>query len=186
MTTKSVGDELKGKGRVRATVRRGSKSGRLPPVARKTGTLRGTTMCERCGGLYREKQWHRPTPVQLRWPVGLVWTICPACRQAQAGEYYGKVIIRGDAAERDEPAIRRRLEHIAARAQWTQPLRRIISIERRGRDLEILTTSQKLAHRIVRSMAAAFGGDSTYGWSGEDGELRATWTWEGSATASTI
>lgn len=181
MTTKREGDEVPGKGRVRSLVRRGSKSDRGPAVARRTMMLRGTTMCERCGAVYRTKQWHRPTSAQLQWPAGLGWTTCPACRQVREGEYYGKVIIRGEAAERDEAAIRRRLEHIAERAQWTQPLRRIISVERHGRDLEVLTTSQKLAHRIVRSLVGAFGGAADYGWSESDGELRATWRWEGGA-----
>jgi ribosome-associated translation inhibitor RaiA len=95
-----------------------------------------------------------------------------------AGEYFGKVIIRGDATEQEEDAIRRRLEHIAQRARWTEPLRRIVSVERRGGDLEVLTTSQKLAHRIVRSLVGAFGGAASYGWSESDGELRAMWRWE--------
>jgi len=184
MATKRVDKKTPGKGRVRALVRRGSKSDRGPAVVRKTGGLRGVTMCERCGATYREKQWRRPAAEELRWPVGLAWTVCPACRQAEEEEYYGRVLIRGQAAERDEEAIRRRVENVAKRATWTQPLRRVLSVQRQGEDLEILTTSQKLAHRIVRSLVSAFGGTPAYGWSEDDGELRAVWTWEGSAAPS--
>jgi len=43
--------------------------------------------------------------------------------------------------------------------------------------LEILTTSQKLAHRIAHELAKAFGGRAKYQWGRADGEagLLATW-----------
>lgn len=179
METKRRNDEMPDKGLVRALVRRGSISDRSPAVARRTRHLRGTTMCERCGAVYSAKRWLRATPDQQQWPIGLAWTVCPACRQAEEGEYFGRILIRGDAAARNEDAIRRRMEHVAERAQWTQLQRRIISVERLGDDLEVLTTSQKLAHRLVRSLLGAFGGAATYGWSDRDGELLATWQWEG-------
>jgi cold shock CspA family protein len=183
MTTKR-NEEKKGKGRVRSLVRRGSKSDRGPAVARRTAGLRGPTMCERCGAVYRAKRWQRPAAGLLQWPVGLAWTVCPACKQVQEGEYFGRVLIQGGAAVRDEAAVRHRVERIAERAQWTQPQRRVISMERRGDDLEVLTTSQKLAHRIVRSLLSDFGGTAVYGWSDADGELRATWRWEEEAAPS--
>jgi hypothetical protein len=37
-----------------------------------------------------------------------------------------------------------------------------------------LTTSQKLAHRIVHELKKAFRGRATYAWS-DDGTLFATW-----------
>jgi len=35
--------------------------------------------------------------------------------------------------------------------------------------LEVLTTSQKLAHRIAREVAKAFRGKAGYSWSDDDG-----------------
>lgn len=186
MAGKRVGEEAKGKASMRALVRRGSRSDRGPAVVRRTGALRGTTMCERCGATYREKQWHRPAAEQSRWPIALAWTVCPACRQVEDGEYYGRVILRGEAVGRNEEAIRRRVENVAERARWTQPLRRLVSVQRQGDGLEILTTSQKLAHRLVRALASAFGGTAAYGWSDVDGELRAVWTWEGGPTPRVV
>jgi hypothetical protein len=40
--------------------------------------------------------------------------------------------------------------------------------------LEVLTTSQKLAHRIVHELRKAFRGRARYAWSA-DGSLLATW-----------
>jgi ribosome-associated translation inhibitor RaiA len=54
-------------------------------------------------------------------------------------------------------------------------MRRIVSFERRGEGLEVLTTSQKLAHRIASQLKRSFGGTVTYAWSDRDGELYATW-----------
>lgn len=179
MKTKGSGGPRTEKGLVRALVRRGSVDDRSPAAARETSRLRGTTMCERCGSIYRAKRWLRPTPEERQWPVGLAWTVCPACRQAREGEYHGLVLIHGGEGGPDEETLRRRMENVAARAQWTQPQRRILGIEHRGDDLEVYTTSQKLAHRITRSLRSAFGGSVSYGWSDRDGELRATWRWEG-------
>jgi hypothetical protein len=41
--------------------------------------------------------------------------------------------------------------------------------------LEILTTSQKLAHRIARELEKAFGGRARFTWSDREGSLDATW-----------
>jgi hypothetical protein len=64
----------------------------------------------------------------------------------RGGGHFGRVLIR-DAAAADEDAIRRRIQNVAARAAVTQPERRVVSVERRGKVLAVLTTSQKLAHR---------------------------------------
>jgi ribosome-associated translation inhibitor RaiA len=135
-------------------------------------------MCERCGAVYRKRRWRAGTEGERHWPVGFEWTVCPACVQVAAGQYFGRVILRGARALQDEAAIRRRIRNVAERARFTQTERRIVSIDRRGDAIEVLATSQKLAHRIVEALMAAFGGRGTYHWAEGDGELRATWTWE--------
>ena len=47
--------------------------------------------------------------------------------------------------------------------------------------LEVLTTSQKLTHRIAHELKKLFGGRTSYNWS-DDGMLFATWELEGSRT----
>lgn len=92
---------------------------------------------------------------------------------AEAGP--GVVHLRGSYVSAHEEEIRRRLENVAERAAFTQPERRIVSIERDAQGLEIRTTSQELAHRIVHEMKKAFHGRAAYEWSDGDGSLRATW-----------
>lgn len=101
----------------------------------------------------------------------------------QAGEYFGRVLIRGTFVDANEEAIRQRIDNVAARAGVTQPERRLISVNRQGTELEVLTTSQKLAHRIVRELTKAFRGRASYAWSDKDGALFATW--QRDATAAT-
>ena len=47
--------------------------------------------------------------------------------------------------------------------------------ERRREGLEVLTTSQKLAHRIAAELEKAFGGRTTFRWTDREGALDATW-----------
>jgi len=84
------------------------------------------------------------------------------------------VRIEGEQVVTHEDLIRRRIENVGARAAATQPERRVVSVEWVGGDLEVLTTSQKLAHRLVHELKKVLGGKATYEWS-DDGSLFATW-----------
>jgi hypothetical protein len=69
------------------------------------------------------------------------------------------------------------MENVASYGLTAQPERRIVSIdtiESDGKALEVLTTSQKLAHRIAHELKKLFGGRTSYNWS-DDGTLYATW-----------
>jgi hypothetical protein len=160
---------------IRANVRRGAKSMRVPLVAQKHGNaLQEPMICERCGAVFVRKAWRRgdvsiTTPSMP--PAGV-----PAlsCEQVGRGEYYGRVLVR-DAAGADREAIGRRIQNVASRAEFTQPERRLVSMEWKGSELEVLTTSQKLAHRIASELDKAFGGRATFEWSHDDGSLLAVW-----------
>jgi len=103
-----------------------------------------------------------------------VWTECPACKQTRRSEYWGRVIVRGRFATENAAAIRQRIRNVAEHAQVTQPERRLVAAERSGDILEVLTTSQKLAHRIVRELKKTFRGRARYQWS-DDESLFAVW-----------
>jgi hypothetical protein len=82
------------------------------------------------------------------------------------------VIAVGDSASVE--AVSARIANVERRAQFTQPERRIVSTNWDGKTLEVLTTSQKLAHRIAREVEKAFGGSTQFSWSDDDGSLLAT------------
>jgi hypothetical protein len=144
------------------------------PVEAATGHLPEPSACERCGAVFTHRTWRSDRKSLFPLLERARWTVCPGCAQSRAAVGFGRVIVRGAFALANEALIRRRIANVAGRAGFTQPERRISSIERRRDDLEVLTTSQKLAHRIVRELKKLFRGRATYAWS-DDGTLYATW-----------
>jgi hypothetical protein len=143
------------------------------------------TICDRCLAVYSRRTWRKRAALSATQLARALWRTCPACKQMSEDEYFGRVLIRGLFARQNEDAIRRRIENIDARARFTQPERQVIAIdaaEGTGRRrpavpdvLEVRTTSQKLAHRIVRELKKAFRGRAVYRWSDDDGTLQAVW-----------
>jgi hypothetical protein len=168
----------------RALVRRGTEDGRVRPIDRAAGAPAEKTRCGRCGAAYERKRWAPVASGETAAPEGFLAGVCPACRQVEAGQYFGRVTLRGPMAPALEEAVLKRIRNVARRAAGRQPERRLVSIERGGADIEVLTTSQKLAHRILRSLLAAFGGEAAYAWSDDDGELHALWIPKENRTAT--
>lgn len=160
----------KGKGLIRSMNRANVAGNKAAPAESSTGRLREPSACERCGAVFTRRAWRRGRAV----PAGVHWILCPGCTQAKEGSGFGRIVVRGRYALAHEDAIRRRVQNVAARAMWTQPERRVSAIERREDELEILTTSQKLAHRIVHELKKQWRGRTSYAWS-DDGTLFATW-----------
>ncbi len=160
------------KGLIRSMNRRGSRSDKSPPVARKQ-KFTEPSICDRCGAVFSGKAWRRGRRLAREVLDKAQWVTCPGCAQAASGEYHGQVLIAvGDDARRE--AISARIANVERRALITQPERRIVATDWDGKTLEVLTTSQKLAHRIAREVEKAFGGHAHFSWSDEDGALLAT------------
>jgi NMD protein affecting ribosome stability and mRNA decay len=168
------GGPMKGKGLIRSLSRKGSRSTKSPRVtARPAAPQPG--VCEGCGAVFSRRAWRRTGRVGGALLAKARWTVCPSCKQVRGGEYFGRVLLRGTFVGVHERAIRERIANVAARAAFTQPQRRIVSISTASGGLEVLTTSQKLAHRVVRELQKAFRGTASYAWSDNDGSLFATW-----------
>ena len=163
---------------IRSLNRRGTRSNMSPPVAQKGRTPEDPSVCDTCGSVYTAKTWRRDRPLPARVIDAAAWTICPACKQEKSGKYFGRVLVRGSNAISNLDAIRSRIANVEQRAEFTQPERRIISSKWDGETLEVLTTSQKLAHRIARELQKAFGGRARYTWSDRDGALTPIWQHE--------
>jgi NMD protein affecting ribosome stability and mRNA decay len=162
----------KSRGLARSLNRSGVASGKVSAAERRGGRLPEPSGCERCGALFRRRVWRSDVAVSASVLDRVRWTVCPACELQQEQRAFGRVLIRS-VTTADEDAVRRRVRNVATRAAATQPQRRLLSMERHGDGLEILTTSQKLSHRIVRELRKTFGGIARYAWS-DDGTLFAT------------
>jgi hypothetical protein len=130
--------------------------------------------CERCGAVFLRRLWRRDRKVTGALLEHARWVRCPACVQVAEQTGFGRVVIRGAYALANEAVIRRRIANVASRAARTQPERRISTIDRHDDLIEVITTSQKLAHRIVRELVKLFRGRAAYTWS-DDRTLFATW-----------
>ena len=151
--------------------RRGSRSDKSPPVAQKQ-TFSDPSICDRFGAVYSGKSWRRGPRLAREVIDKAPWVTCPGCSQAAAGEYHGQVLITvGDRASLE--AVAARIANVERRAQFTQPERRVVSTNWNGKTLEVLTTSQKLAHRIASEVEKAFAGRAHFSWSDDDGSLLA-------------
>jgi hypothetical protein len=160
------------KGLIRSMDRRGSRSDKSPPVARKQKFC-DPSICDHCGAVYSAKSWRRGRQLAREVIDKAQWVKCPGCAQAAAGEYHGQVLITvGDGAKHE--AILARIANVDRRAQITQPERQVVATNWNGATLEVLTTSQKLAHRIAVEVEKAFGGGAHFSWSDDDGTLLAT------------
>ena len=164
----------RGKGLIRSHNRAATKTGKSRPAEGSIRRAAEPAACESCGAVFSRRVWRQGRMVSHAFLDRVRWVRCPSCRQAGLATGLGRIVIRGSYAETNEALIRRRIANVAARAAYTQPQRRLTSVERRGDVLEVLTTSQKLAHRIVRELKKAFGGRVSYAWS-NDGTLFATW-----------
>ena len=145
------------------------------PVIQRTHISQEPSICERCGAVYLRKTWRRGERTRKTPRIGAGWTTCPACAQVADGEYFGRVRTTRALDPVLEAAVMRRVRNVEQRAMHTQPERRMVRIERTGDGLEILTTSQKLAHRIANELKKAFGGTTRLTWTIPEGSLEATW-----------
>ncbi len=122
-------------------------SSRSPAVAAEH-VYRSGTICEGCGAVYSLKTWRRSSErTAAALDKGALTGRCPACRQVGEGRAYGRVVLRGPWLKAHEDEVRHRIRNVEARARHTQPERRVIEIARGADGLEVMSTSQKLAHR---------------------------------------
>jgi len=135
----------KGRGLIRSLDRRGTRSEKKPRVAIKAEPSTAPTVCEHCGAVFARRTWRRDHAVTHALLARAAWSTCPACRQVSRGEGFGRIVLSGGYVAANASAIRRRIANVAERAGFTQPERRIVSIESRAGALEVITTSQKLA-----------------------------------------
>jgi NMD protein affecting ribosome stability and mRNA decay len=160
--------------RRRPTALRGSRSGKVVPAAKGGHVFADPTACERCGAVFTRKTWRR-RGVDPELFQRAAWDVCPACRQEAGAEFHGRVVVAGALPPALLEEVERRIRNVAERAEFTQPERRVIDVRMGADALEILTTSQKLAHRLARELEKAFGGRALYAWSDRDGRLVASW-----------
>lgn len=168
----------KSRGLIRSLNRSFARDDKSPKVVRKTAQPMEPTICARCGAVFLRKTWRHDHKLTEELLEQRHWGFCPACEQVSNLEAQGRLIIRGSGVAANRELIRSRIENVARHGTRTQPERRIVSVDavesKDGEALEVLTTSQKLTHRIAHELKKVLGGRTSYSWS-DDGTLFATW-----------
>jgi ribosomal protein L34E len=164
-----------GRGRIRSLNRRGTRTDKGPAVAHLNVKFKEPTICDKCGAIYLRRTWRRDHHLSAETMKQAAWAVCPSCRQVATHEHFGRVLLSGDYVAPHLGAITRRINNVSVRAEFTQPERKLVAMQWQGDSYEVLTTSQKLAHRIAHELEKAFGGHAAYSWSDGDGGLLANW-----------
>ena len=172
---KEPGDRTGRTDRARTLAERRTRSHQTP-VSRRPAPSPDLTRCERCGVVFWHKTWRRSARRAARaMRAGTRAGTCPACRQARTEQALGRVLLMAELDADQERALQRRIANVCQRAAFTQPERRLLQVRRVPEGLEVLTTSQELAHRVAKEVEKAFGGSVDYDWSDREGRLLARW-----------
>jgi NMD protein affecting ribosome stability and mRNA decay len=150
----------------------------LPREATKQRHARGMrepVRCQTCGSLYLRRTWRAGARSRRLGLLPAEYDWCPACREQASAEYFGRLRVLRPLTPEVETEVRRRVANVERRARHTQPSRRLMRIDRFNDRLEIMTTSQQLAHRIGHELKKAFGGRVRYVWTDRENALDASW-----------
>ncbi len=135
--------------------------------------------CMHCGMVYWGHRWYTPDQakkagikVDNKMKSG---AICTACRKTLDKAPGGVLTITGEFAQNHCDEIMNLIQNENDRAIETNPMERIINIERSDGRLEITTTNEKLAQRIGRALFKAYDGEVTYRWSEDTKLARVFW-----------
>jgi NMD protein affecting ribosome stability and mRNA decay len=143
------------------------------PYLPKIGPL-DMAVCRKCNAVYSGKRWSlsaKPKPGKKGISV-----LCPACRKIKDRFPRGYVTIKGGFLKAHRDEILNLIRNKEQRAAYLNPLERIIETRERNGEMEVQTTTEKLAQRIGQMLKKAFSGDVEYKWSSDVKLARVIWT----------
>jgi hypothetical protein len=142
------------------------------------GARRRISVCEGCHAVYMNKRWYAEGDVDeaaLRDPDAAE-IVCPACLKIRDNFPGGIVTLKGGFVLSHKQDLMKLIKNEEARARGLNPLERVMSVKENGYgSLIILTTNEKLAQRLGRSIKKAFHGDVAYHWSHDNKLARVDW-----------
>ncbi len=120
----------------------------------------GTIVCPRCHAISLQKRWFLDEALfqRLRSRPSTRVILCPGCRRVEQQLYEGEVVLRGDILAANKPQALSLIRHEEAQARAVNPFSQIASIEDRGNEIAVLTTTIPLAERIGKAFHRAFKG----------------------------
>lgn len=123
-------------------------------------TEAGVAVCETCSAINMKKHWflnNENYQKLIKDPLTR-FVQCPGCRRLSDKHIEGEVLLENPQLSQSKEMMYGALYNTAARAFHENPLSRIYSIEEKGNQIRILTTTCTLARRIGQVMKRAFKG----------------------------
>jgi len=125
---------------------------------------KGLLICEKCSNFYYLKAWHHSADAYIAkrenkdMPVG--FTLCPACTMVKNKQYEGRVLIK-NIPEKLRSELMGLIEGFCRRAYDRDPMDRLITIKKEGRDFSVTVTENELANKLAQKIKSTFNGVKT-------------------------
>ena len=129
-----------------------------------------TAVCTECGAMYSDGHWQWTSA-----PSHALQMRCPACRRLAEGRPAAHVTITGQFAQEHADEVTQLVRDVEHREKTAHPLRRVMSIEPRGDELEVSTTDVRLAQDICDALADTYDGKLNVDYDEEERVLRVKW-----------
>ena len=135
-----------------------------PYMPKKGKGLAETSICKECKAVYHSKKWFLDEKLyeQKKALKDVHLVICPACKKTKENVPNGVVTLKGDFLKQHKEEILNLIHNEDARSKQYNPLKRIMKIDEKGGEVEIQTTSAKLAQRIGSILFKAYSGEVEY------------------------
>ena len=133
----------------------------LPPKGK---GLADVSICKDCNAVYHNKKWFLDAKLyeQKKKLKDINWVICPACKKTKENVPNCVVTLKCDFLKEHKQEILNLIHNEDERSKNYNPLKRIMKINEKKGEIEILTTSAKLAQRIGSILFKAYSGEVEY------------------------
>lgn len=133
----------------------------LPPKGK---GLVGIVICKDCTAVYQNKKWFLDAKLyeEKKGLKDINWGICPACKKTKENVPGGVLTLKGDFLQQHKQEIMNLVHNEDERSKKYNPLKRIMKINEKGNEVEILTTEGRLAQRIGSVLFKAYDGEVEY------------------------
>lgn len=124
----------------------------------------GVAICKDCTSVYHNKKWFLDAKIykEKKGLKNVNWVICPACKKTKENVPNGVVKLKGDFLKQHKEEIMNLIHNEDERSKKYNPLKRIMKIHEKGGEIEVHTTSAKLAQRIGSILFKAYSGEVEY------------------------
>lgn len=133
----------------------------LPP---KGSGLPEIAICKDCTAIYHKKKWFFDPKLyeEKKGIKDIHLVVCPACKRTQENVPGGVITLKGDFLKQHKQELMNLIRNEDDRSKKYNPLKRIMKINEKGNEIEILTTSGRLALRFGSILFQAYDGEVEY------------------------